>query len=158
MHARKSTLIAAIVVAILMAGARRASAIPIFFSWGDEKVIKVADFPNTEDFKTREGKHIDAGYRYKQFSLFFVPVWNYDGQWCGYVGDSGHYLELDKAKLDQLAAFGASKLPDAPRLPAWDSYGGKVLLLVCLVIYWTRKSRAASTEDRRVSQAPGLGG
>ena len=123
----------------------RAAKIPVFFSWGGEQIIKVADFPDTDTFKLRDGKYLDPGYRYKCFSLFFVPVWNYDGQWCGYVGDSRHYLNLDKAKLDVFANVAGVKLPAAPSLPFWDAYGGKLLLLAVVAFFVIGgKSRTAS--------------
>ncbi|MCX7148546.1 MAG: hypothetical protein NTY05_03910 [Rhodocyclales bacterium] len=108
--------------------------IPVFFSWGGERIIKVADFPNTDTFKTRGGQHVDPGYRYKQITLIFTPLWNYDGQWCGYVDDSGRYLEIDKTKLDAAATAAGISLPVTPSLPFWEAYGGKLLWLVVIVV------------------------
>src|SRR4051812_14379035 len=127
MSATKTVLIVTIAITIFLAGEGRANAVPIFFSWGGEKIIKIANFPNTAEFKSREGKHIDAGYRYKQISIFFmpacfIPAWNYDGQWCGYIGESDHYLDLSRTVLTNLSSI---KLSDSPSLPFWDSYGGK---------------------------------
>ena len=142
-------LLICITIATLLTTAHSAHAakVPVFFSWGGEQIIKVADFPDTEDFKALDGKYLDPGYRYKHISLFFVPIWNYSGQWCGYVGDSDHYLDLDKAELDVLAgAAGAAgvKLPATPSLPFWDSYGGKLLLLAVFAFFISGKSRTES--------------
>jgi len=144
MSATKAILIATIASTIFLAGEGRADAIPIFFSWGGEKIIKVANFPDTEGFKTLEGKHLDAGYRYKQISLFFIPVWNYDGKWCGYIGESDHYLDISKTDLADLASI---NLPDSPSLPFWDSYGGKLLLLGILLVFGMAKKTQVSIPD-----------
>jgi hypothetical protein len=100
--------------------------VPIFFSWGGEKIARVATFPDTAEFKVQAtGDHIDPGYRYKQIKILFIPVWNYDGHWCGYVGNEEAYLDLDKAQLDSLAQTARVPIPDSPNLPFWDYLGGK---------------------------------
>lgn len=143
MSAHKAFLITATVIVISMVEASRAEGIPVFYSWGGEKVIKVANFPDTEEWKSSERKHVDVGYRFKQISIFFVPIWNYDGSWCGYIGQDDHYLNLNTTEVTSLAAKAGINLPDAPNLPFWDSYGGKLLLLVVLLV-WIGKSRTKS--------------
>ncbi|TVQ16065.1 MAG: hypothetical protein EA367_21075 [Leptolyngbya sp. DLM2.Bin15] len=66
--------------------------------------------------------------------LFFIPVWNYDGQWCGYIGSTEQYLNMDKAELDVYARFVGIRLPDTPSLPFWDAYGGKLVLLSIFIV------------------------
>jgi hypothetical protein len=119
-------------VALLLGTAPSAHAakVPVFFSWGGEQIVKVAEFPDTEDFQVADGTYIDAGYRYKHVSLFFVPVWNYGGEWCGYVGDSNRYLRLNKDELDVMAKAASVTLPEVPSLPFWDAYGGKLVILL----------------------------
>ncbi|WP_204153576.1 hypothetical protein [Leptolyngbya sp. CCY15150] len=107
---------------------------PVIISWGGERIIKVADFPDTDIFRTTDGRYIDPGYRYKQIKLFFIPVWNYGGQWCGYIGTTEQYLDIDKAQLDVFAGFGGIQLPDTPSLPSWDAYGGKLVFLSFFII------------------------
>lgn len=130
-------------IGLLSAQPAYAAKVPVFFSWGGEHIAKVADFPDTPQFQTKDGQYVDPGYRYKQFKLFFVPVWNYGGKWCGYVGNSERYLDLHKQQLDELAAAVGMTLPESPALPFWDSYGGKLVLLsvVMLVFLYGRYAR-----------------
>ena len=112
---------------------------PVFFGWGGENISLVTDFPNTADFQTVDGKYVDAGVIYKQLTLFFLPAWNYDIRWVGYIGSDIHYVQLDRTKLEDLAQNAGLALPQEPSLPGWDAYGGKVILLLmaALVVFVT---------------------
>lgn len=105
---------------------------PVFFSWGGENTSKVADFPDDETFKVEEGSYVDAGCIYKQITIFFIPVWNYDLRWCGYVEGSESYIPLTKTELDEYAAIGEVTLPDAPSISFWNSIGGKLVFLLII--------------------------
>jgi hypothetical protein len=148
MNTRSTIFVATIAAATLLAGASRAHAAkaPVLFSWGGEKIIKVAAFPDTEDFKTRAGKHLDAGYRYKHISIFFIPIWNYGGTWCGYVGDADHYLDLSKTQLDALARSVGLSLPANPSLPLWESFGGKLAFGVLALLVLAGKMGSSDSE------------
>src|SRR5262245_8540551 len=111
-------------------------AAPVLFSFGSEEIIKVADFPNTEEFQLRRGEYVDAGYVYKQVTIFFIPVWNYDGRWAGYVGKEDFYLDFKKEELDQLANLANVKLPESPTLPFWHAIGGKIVIGLILLLYF----------------------
>lgn len=125
----------------------------IIYDIGNEKIIKVSDFPDTEDFRAQDGGLIDAGYIYKQFRIFWVPVWNYDGRWCGLTRDAAKYYEIDKPTLDAIAKEAGISLPEEPSLPFWDAYGGKLVvgigLLTLLTFQWAnrRTSSQATAEE-----------
>jgi len=121
-------------------------AAPVILGWGGEEIIKVADFPNTEEFENGRGEYFDAGYVYKQVTIFFIPVWNYDGKWVGYVGEKNGYLQLKKAELDSMAAKANVRLPETPSLPFWDSIGGKLVFGLILLLYLGWKFLSASTD------------
>lgn len=120
---------------------------PVLFGWGGETIIKVVDFPNTSQFKWRGATFIDAGAIYKTFTVFFVPLWNYDVRWVGYIGKSDEYLEFTRAELEELASYSDTKLPQSPSLPFWDSYGGKLVIL--LVVFIGILTIAANSENKR---------
>jgi hypothetical protein len=127
----KTMLLAVILLTALSA---QAEAAPVLFG-RSEKIIKVADFPDTDNFELSRGQYVDAGYVYKQVSVFFIPVWNYDGRWAGYVGKDDTYLQLTKSDLDEMAAAASVKLPDSPSLPIWQSVGGKLVFAFILLLY-----------------------
>lgn len=118
---------------------------PVFYSWGGETIEKVADFPDTYDYRSTDGYNVDAGFRYKQVTLFFVPVWNYDIKWCGYISDA-YYVDLDRTQLEQAAKTAGVKLPDDFPLSFWDKYGGKLVFIVLIGVALLFKSSSSDAE------------
>ncbi len=123
------------------------SAVPVFFSFGGEKIVKIQDFPDNDNFKSSEGYYIDAGYIFKQVTIFFIPIWNYKGRWTGYVGNDSKFLELTKEELDNIASIANLKLPDSPSLPFWDYMGGKILAIFLVFMYFIMTSKNDSDEN-----------
>lgn len=134
-----------ILLVILISFVQPALAKGILISYGGETIIKVGTFPQTAFFQRADGTHIDPGYRYKQFSIFFVPLWNYDGQWCGYIGNTNRYIDLQKADIDLLATISEIHLPDSPTLPFWEVYGGKMLVLSIMGLFFLGRNSSAAT-------------
>src|SRR5215203_2222658 len=137
------SILTIVVLGLLSASAQAA---PVIFGWGGQEIIKVADFPNTAEFEYARGEYIDAGYAYKQVTIFFIPVLNYDIKWVGYVGEKNGYLQLKKAELDRLAAKANVRLPETPALPVWDSIGGKLVFGLILLLYIGWKFLSASID------------
>ncbi len=120
------------VLAFLFCCAPQAQA---FYQYGGEKDVKVASFPQTEHFNNEAGIHFDAGCIYKQLKILWIPVWNYDVRWCGYIGDSeGHYVSISEDKLKELARSAGVRLAAKPPIPVWDRFGGKIVVLVGLLL------------------------
>ena len=132
---RETVLKSMFAIVFLAALSASVEAAPVLFGWGDEEIIKVADFPDTEDFEYSHGEYIDAGFVYKQVTVFFIPVWNYNGKWVGYLEKNENNLKLKKSELDQLAEKANVKLPESPTLPFWHSIGGKIVFGLILLLY-----------------------
>ncbi len=128
---------------------------PVFYSWGGEKIIKIMDFPDSSDLQRLDGNYVDAGYRYQQVTIFFIPVWNYNEKWCGYIGNDNEYLDLDRQSLSELAEAAGLSLPESPSLPFWDSIGGKLLLGVILLMYFGYKGSGAEKKGEEIGQPQG---
>ncbi len=116
-----------------------AFSLPVFYQWGGEKIIKIIDLPDSPAFQKTDGKYIDIGYRYQQLNIFFIPIWNYNEKWCGYIGSDKEYLDLDKKYLSELAETAGLKLPDSPSLPIWDYIGGKLLFGLVFALSYGKK-------------------
>lgn len=102
-----------------------------FISFGGDVMHKVADFPDNEMFQMDDGTYMDAGIIHKEVSIVFIPIWNYDVKWCGYVnGDT--YVELTKEELDVLAEAAGVTLPESLSIPFWNSIGGKLVFLAII--------------------------
>ena len=92
------------------------------------------EFPNNPNFQTPSGEYIDAGYRYQQITVFFLPLWNYNEKWCGYIGSDESYLDLNRDELAVLAAEADLTLPTNVTIDAWDSIGGKLTFIIGLLL------------------------
>jgi hypothetical protein len=116
--------------------------------YGGEKIIKLADLPDTAEFQTPEGGYIDVGAIYKQFKILWLPLHNYEIRMVGYTGENGTYLELAEAELRAAAAAAGVTLPEGVNLPFWDAWGGKlafggvILLIVLIVVIAGRRKRS----------------
>jgi len=126
-------------VAILMCSFTQPVFAGIPIVWGTpEKIAKVADFPDTDAFKMDDGSYLDAGVKYKVFELFWVPLYDYDHNWAGYVGTDDTYMSVSHDKLVELAQSAGVTLPDQPVIPFWDAWGGKLVaagLVLAFILY-----------------------
>jgi hypothetical protein len=59
------------------------------------KVLKIQELPNSNPFKTVSYGFFDVGYTYNSFGISGLRLWNYDGQYCGYIGRKDKYLILN---------------------------------------------------------------
>ena len=115
----------------------------LFFSWGSE-IYTVKELPEDYMIQTNEyGKiHANLGVAYKEFSLFWIPFWNWDV--VDYILPPDNYMTLDKGKyvfynidaeelrrIQQLVG----DLPETPKLSFWRSYGGKLVFLPFILLF-----------------------
>lgn len=112
---------------------------PVFFSWGGEKIVMVMPLPNMQEFQLKTGEHVDIGYRFSQITIFFIPVWNYEEHWCGYIGTDKRYMDYDKATLDDAARSASLTIPTGSPIPFWDAYGGKLVFAILVLLSLTYK-------------------
>jgi len=98
-----------------------------------ERILKAGEFPNTEDFEHSSGVLVDPGWCWEQFHVFFIPVWNADGHWCGYVQSETESLSLNEEELKEISDDIGIALPAPPSLPFWDAVGGKLALVGLLI-------------------------
>ena len=115
-----------------------------------EKIIKVAEFPDTPEFQVDVGSerspgipdltvppkkvHIDLGYVWSQTKILYCPVDNSNGQYVGYTGDDKTYIKLKKSELDELTKKANVTIPESPPLSFWDTWGGKLIGVPILLI------------------------
>lgn len=125
----------------------------IFWSYGADTIIKVAPFPDNPIIQNNT-KHYDAGYIYKTFNVFFVPIWVYDEHWCGYINDKAFY-PMTRDELERPARIAGIDLPYGSQVPFWDAWGGKLLIISILVSYalWKRSSIMDAKSQRDASLA-----
>ena len=108
-----------------------------------DRIIKVADLPNTPDFEVNarqqynlgakpEKVHLDVGYLWSQNSFLVFPILNTDVRFVGYTGSDSQYIEFSEGELEDLTKKANIPMPQTPSMPFWDAWGGKLLLLVLI--------------------------
>ena len=152
------TLLIGIAITTLLATVDRVEGgIPIIYS-NNEHMIKVAEFPDIAELKNEKG-YVDAGYRFTTFALFFIPIWNYDGKWCGYI-DGDTYVPSTRSDLEIIAnACNVQLGSSSPSLPFWYSYGGKLIFFLAgifFVIYKSEQSGSGKSEQSESGEIPEL--
>jgi len=142
---------------ILCVSSARSSAkgiIPIVYSAG-ETIAKVSDLPHRDEFtiQASDGRyyHADLGIMHDQFSLFWIPIFNYGAEKYVLYTDSKvgeydyTYVELSRDDITYLQSqFGG--IPSVPELPLWDAWGG-ILLIILLLVVVCRTYLTRSSED-----------
>lgn len=116
-------------------GNHQVQAADISYSYG-QNIIHLIDLPDNEDFITDSNsgvsQYLDLGILHEQFSLCGIPIWNYgEKTYVLYIDDT--YYELDDEQLDYIKK-NYINIPEEPELPFWDVYGGKLLLLLVVLI------------------------
>lgn len=89
--------------------------------------------PNRGDLSRISGENFDMGFRYRQLSILFIPLWNWDKEFCGYVSTK-KYLPLKPEAVDRLFTLHNQEKPTFV-LPLWESIFGKLLLLFLGIFY-----------------------
>lgn len=108
--------------------------------WGtSDKMEKIADLPDSEDYQTTDGLNFDMGVKYSVFHIFWIPLWvTNEAMACGYL-DGDNYVELTEEDVQLIAEANSIDMNGKVKTSFWNSYGGKVLavfvLLILLVVY-----------------------
>lgn len=160
MGMKKTIFIVALGIIGLCLSASKAEAkgIPIPVSFGGEKLMTVVDLPNdTLMYSTAEGAYCNLGYKYKQFSVIWVPAWNWDGEYCLTVeGKPNTYYTLSDEDLAFLTAQYDLDLPNNP-ISFWNKIGGKIiwLLAIALIIWsWVKPKEEKDDDGDGTSELP----
>ena len=111
-------------------------------------VIKVVDLPNTPEYcdSTPYGspKYLDLGIAHEQIRLI-IPLWNYgEPRYVLYREDPGGVIDyytqdLDKEKIAYFHEMYG--IPLTPEIPFWDKWGGKLVLILLIVLYFVWENR-----------------
>ena len=116
------------------------------WSFGEEKLSKVADLPNTDEWLTEDGDHTDLYVIYSHGWILWLPLWNWDARYCAATPESleeDMYFELD-GDSEYVSAYG----PAEGMIPAWDRFGGKIILALIVAFYASRHYQAKKLETK----------
>lgn len=83
-------------------------------------------------------QHVNLGVVYDQFSLFWIPLWNYGEVNFAFVNDKEDtYWEVDESDLEYLKTEFNVEVPQEASIPFWTQVGGKpiVVILILFLLY-----------------------
>ena len=106
-----------------------------------DRIVLIAELPNTEEF-TINGVYVDIGIAYNvlfefQITQKFNPnIFSYNKQWVLFSGST--YWIFDKEILDEIAGRAGIILQSNMRLPFWQEWGGKIIIIgfIIILMFW----------------------
>lgn len=113
-------IIAALLLMCLVPAKSKAGGIPILYQTGEE--IEPVTSIYTDD------GYVHVGVFYHYVKVFWLPLVNTEKKYVIYQGNS--YQELSNMEIEYLCDY--YDLPFKPRLPFWQAWGGKLVLLLIL--------------------------
>ncbi len=111
---------------IFVSNTASAKGIPIPVFYGDgPKFVTTQQLP---DSVTIEGKHVNFGVGFNQFSVFWVPMWNWGTtEYVLTTNDEKLAYTLDEDDLVYLKEEYNIDTDKTPSIPFWHKTGGKII-------------------------------
>ena len=110
---------------------------PVFFSWGGDTFYKVADLPDTDQFKFNNDL-VDIGVKYSEVQIFFLPIWQYDMKYVGIIpNDNDNYYDFSEQEVLELAKSASISIPPVSQisLDFWTAWGGKIVFVMLIALF-----------------------
>ncbi|WP_157578101.1 hypothetical protein [Tenacibaculum ovolyticum] len=104
----------------------------------EEKIIKIQDLPDTEDFKLKDGRYFDIGSKYTKSHLLWLSYSNTEPEIVGFIkGDESTFLKLSAEDLKRIEEITGVQIPKKGEVSFFDKFIGKGLLgvLALFVLY-----------------------
>ena len=143
-----------LIFSLLLLGALSITATPasargvIVYSNGEtiEVVQKVPDDVIFEEFVE---EHVNIGVMYDQFSIFWIPMWNYGETVHVLINDAEDtYYDLSVEEIEYLNEEYGLEISTAPRIGFWNKIGGKMIWgAVLLFFVWGAINRKKGDEE-----------
>jgi hypothetical protein len=112
--------------------ANNASAKIVFLYSNGEKVDLVEKLP--EDAML-DNEHVNLGVMYSQFSMFWLPLWNYGETKYVLINDRKNtYFDLSAEDLEILKSDYNIDIPENYTIGFWDRVGGKLCLCALIIV------------------------
>lgn len=109
-----------------------------------DKMVKVCDLPDTEDYTSSDGKLFDFGYKYTLFEVVYLPLFKKgEGQIVGYIDDD-NYVALSDSDIQNIVKTNKiHNLAGMIEIPFWDAWGGKIAVsgMIFLIVFSIIKDR-----------------
>ena len=133
----------------------------IIYSTG-EKIETVKQLP---DSAIINDEHVNLGVMYKQFSIFWIPMWNYGETKYVFLNDKKNtYYDLEAEDIQSLKTVFNVEVPQAPTIGFWNKTGGKIIwgIVILVVVFgWLSprkdENKGKETETETETEIPPSG-
>ncbi|MDR2146546.1 MAG: hypothetical protein LBE91_08840 [Tannerella sp.] len=143
---KKSILILALLGAFFFTATSVSAKGVIFYNTGEHVEVS-KELPADA---TIDGEHVNLGVMYEQFSIFWVPIWNYGETKHVLINDKKDaYWDLDAELIESLETEFNIEIPEKPAIGFWNKIGGKIVVVIVilgLVFYQRRRKDDDATE------------
>jgi hypothetical protein len=115
----------------------------------EEKIIKLVELPDTEDFQLEDGTYFDIGSRYVKSHILWLSYSNTEPVIVGYANDGESYLDITPEQLTEIAKMANVEIPTEGSVSFFDKIVGKILLgiLVLIILYGLYSKYIKKEED-----------
>jgi len=128
--------------------ANTASARGVIIYSNGEKIEVVKELPDEAVVGT-DNEHVNLGVMYSQFSIFWIPIWNYGETKYVLVNDKKNtYYDVDEEDIDMLKTEFNVEVPPMPAISFWNKTGGKLVwgVLILAIIFGNLLTRNKNNE------------
>ena len=141
--------------ALLFLSCQTVSARGVKIPFGDREVLnKVADLPDTEEYKTDTGNYIDLGTIHQEFNIAYIlPLYiEQEPRLVGYCEKEDTYYELTEEQLSAILKENNLDGEKLNKVGFYSRYGGKIvgLIIIALIIWGFIPSKKKKTEPVEV--------
>lgn len=107
-----------------------------------EKIALVKSLPfGSSDYKGNDGEKLDIGYKYNEYGVVMVPLWNGSGNYVLTNKKRDTYYDITKEELAELSKTHQLDISASP-LSFWQKFGGKLAFLgLIAVLYFIKMVR-----------------
>lgn len=146
---KKALLFLGFIVLLTLSSTEGVHAAKVTFGAHD-KIVKICDLPDTDDYTSSDGKLFDFGYKYTVFEVVFLPLFEQgEGQVVGYIDDD-NYVALSDSDIQTIAKTNKIKnLAGLVKIPFWDAWGGKLagIGIILLLVFSVIRDRYKKAEE-----------
>ncbi len=146
---QKLILLAVVLTASISASAR--ARIPVCMPC--EYLETTLDLPAETEFIGESNDPLNVGYRFEQINIIWIPIWNYEGEYCLVNDAEDMYYDLTEDEKAYLTETHQASFEGSP-LSLWDKMGGKAIILIILaLILWGAIPSKKNKEEENTQTA-----
>ena len=112
-----------------------------------EKIEVVKKLPNDVSI---DDVHVNLGVMYNQFSIFWVPLWNYGEVKYVLINDKKNtYYDLSAEDIEIIKNDYNIDIPENYTISFWNEIGGKLVFgaaIIIIAFFWIRTKSDKKTE------------